>query len=502
MNRIIRCQVENEFIRGAGQVIGAAGSHDDVDLELSFSPVWAGTAKKIVWFDALGENTVITALGTDLLIPSELETYRVSVPAEAKAVEGDMRLTIRGVNVEDGVETRAVVAATAAFRVLPALWDPLAGESGDVTASQADQLRQEIEAIKENIADAAKASSALAQTQKAAEEAKQSALDAGSDRVRAEGARDRAEDAKNRAERAGEGALSAQAAAEAARADTLAASRDAEAAKAAAFFAAEESKSSAQSAGQAASYAAASARAAIQHSGRPPQPMGGTWWLWDAERQEYVNSGVSCELEGPRGVGVERMELTRGDHSPGNTDVYTLTLTSGEKLDIPVYNGQNGLGVGDVLGVQFDLTIPRGAWDNGSAAAADSRLLALGTYKYLIWPDEGCREEAALCEVQALDILENGTVSFRCRQTPDSELVLHVLRLQLGAGSDVSFQGKSLAEILREVLEQTRGSCCETATDGEVWQLLEEVFGPSGTEDPDNTATDREVEEMLEEVFG
>lgn len=178
MNRIIRCEVENEFIRGAGVVIGAAGSHDDVELELSFSPMWDGTSKKIVWFDALGEQAVVTALGTDLLAAGETETYRVSVPAEAKAVEGDMMLTIRGVHVADGVEQRAVVAATARFKVLPALWDPLAVESSDVTASQADQLRQEIETIKSDIADAAKASAALAETQKAAAAAAESAATA------------------------------------------------------------------------------------------------------------------------------------------------------------------------------------------------------------------------------------------------------------------------------------------------------------------------------------
>lgn len=175
MNRIIRCEVENEFIRGAGVVIGAAGSHDDVELELRFSPVWEGTAKKIVWFDALGENAVVTSLGTDLLLPGESETYRVRVPHEAKAVEGDMLLTIRGVNVTGQTETRAVVAATAPFRVLPALWDPLAVESSEPSASVSDQLRQEIESIKSDIVDAAKAADALTETQQAAAAAAESA---------------------------------------------------------------------------------------------------------------------------------------------------------------------------------------------------------------------------------------------------------------------------------------------------------------------------------------
>lgn len=154
-NRIIRCKVENEFIRGAGGVIGAAGSHDDVELELSFSPVWEGTSKKIVWFDALNENPVVTVLGSNLLVPGEDNLYRVPVPVEAKAVEGDMKITIRGANVADGVETRAVVAATACFKVLPAIWDPLAVESSEPSASVTDQLQQEIEGVKSDLEDTA-----------------------------------------------------------------------------------------------------------------------------------------------------------------------------------------------------------------------------------------------------------------------------------------------------------------------------------------------------------
>ena len=166
-NRIIKCQVANEFIKGTGQVIGAAGSHDDVELELEFSPMWDGTSKRIAWFDALGENPVITILTTNLLVPGTEDTYRVPVPPEAKAVEGNMMLTIRGAEVENGRETRAVVAATAMFVVLPARWDPFADESQDVTPSQADQLQAQYEDIKRDIAKAAAASDALELAQEA-----------------------------------------------------------------------------------------------------------------------------------------------------------------------------------------------------------------------------------------------------------------------------------------------------------------------------------------------
>lgn len=186
-NRIIRCAVENEFIRGAGVVIGAAGSHDDVELELSFSPMWEGTSKKIVWFDALNEQTVVTALTTNLLVPGNDNLYRVPVPGEAKAVEGDMKITIRGANVTGTTETRAVVAATACFKVLPALWDPLAVESGEPSASVSDQLQQELEDIKGDIVDAAKAADALEQTEAARDAAQASAGSAANSAIAAAG---------------------------------------------------------------------------------------------------------------------------------------------------------------------------------------------------------------------------------------------------------------------------------------------------------------------------
>lgn len=257
MNRIIRCEVDNEFIKGAGVVIGAAGSHDDVELELSFSPVWDGTSKKIVWFDALGENAVVTALTTDLLVTGEDNLYRVPVPGEAKAVEGDMHLTVRGVNVTGTTETRAVVAATARFRVLPALWDPLAVESSEPSASVSDQLQQEIEDIKQDIVGASTAADAKDAAADSAIAAAGSATAAGNSATQAAGS-------------ATSAANSATAAA-----------------------------GSASAAAGSATNAAASAQTAVQYSGKPPMIQTGTWWTWNAAAQAYEDTGN--QARGQRG---------------------------------------------------------------------------------------------------------------------------------------------------------------------------------------------------------
>lgn len=92
-------------------------------------------------------------------------------------------------------------------------------------------------------------------------------------------------------------------------------------------------------------------------------------------------------------MGIQDIRLTKGDHSPGTTDIYTVHMTDGSTYTISVYNGLNGTGAGDVLGISFDLVIPAEGWSEGSVTIADERLLALGTHKYFLSADEACKEE-------------------------------------------------------------------------------------------------------------
>ena len=152
MQKIISCKVTDEYVQGTGAVVGAVGSHNDAALELSFSEIWDGTTKRIVWYDALGQNPTLTILTVDLLVPGEAEVYRVPIPAEAKAVAGNLMMTIRGVVIgSDGKEEKAVVSATATFVVLDSVWDDNASESKDITPSQAEQLQAEVDSIKMDI---------------------------------------------------------------------------------------------------------------------------------------------------------------------------------------------------------------------------------------------------------------------------------------------------------------------------------------------------------------
>lgn len=210
--REIPIQVTDEYVRGAGVAVGAAGSHDDVALRISFSPMWTGTARSIVWLDAAGENPTTTQLGTGLLAEGKTEVYLVPIPAEPKALPGEMTMTIKGATVSGGKETAATLTAAARFRVLESAWDPDAEESADITPTQAEQLRSEIDAVKADIV-VVRGVAAAEEERKVTEEARGKAEslraekeaareDAEAERAAAEAARVKAEAARETAEKA------------------------------------------------------------------------------------------------------------------------------------------------------------------------------------------------------------------------------------------------------------------------------------------------------------
>lgn len=252
--RTIPCQVTDEYVRGDRVVVGAAGSHNDVALRLAFGPMWEGTARSIVWKDALGGNPTVTILGTDLLETGETEVYIVPIPAEPKAYAGDMTMTIKGAVVDGDTETSATLTARAFFTVMESDWDEDAAESGDITPTQAEQLQAQLEAIKDNIA---------ASTQAATEAAGSAAAAATSEAA----AGSHADSASNSASLA---ALSAQGAANSATEandSRLAAARsaaEAETARTAAENAATQAEASSQAAAESRDAAVASEKNAAE----------------------------------------------------------------------------------------------------------------------------------------------------------------------------------------------------------------------------------------------
>lgn len=269
------------------------------------------------------------------------------------------------------------------------------------------------------------------------EQATADALAAQEAREAAETARDAAALSEANAKSSETSALESRTAAEAAKDEALAAKESAEEDAIAAAQDKKDAENAKVAAEESASNAANSAAKAEQYSGKPPKPQNGTWWIWNAETGEYYDTKISCELPGPIGIGIDNIQLTSGDHSPGTTDIYTVLLTDGSSYTISVYNGLNGTGAGDVLGISFDLVIPASGWKDGSITIADNRLLALATHKYFLSADEACKEKFIDCNVQPKDITTTGFITFTNETDPAMDLTVNLIRFELSGNGAI-----------------------------------------------------------------
>ena len=176
---IVKLQISNEYIQGSGVSVGAVGSHDNVLLEMDFRPsaVWAGTTRRAIFANALGENRTVIVLTTNLLEEGQGEIYLVPVPQQAKDVAGECFLTVEGfVTNGNGKEIVRCVTEEARFRVLPSKL--YTNDSAPVTPSQAEQLQAEIDSIKTTIVNAGISERNAAASAAAALESKNGAVSA------------------------------------------------------------------------------------------------------------------------------------------------------------------------------------------------------------------------------------------------------------------------------------------------------------------------------------
>lgn len=86
-------------------------------------------------------------------------------------------------------------------------------------------------------------------------------------------------------------------------------------------------------------------------------------YIFDGITGEFINNGPlqgakgDTGATGPHGAtgnGISGIALKSGNHAPGTSDVYTITLTDGTTFDFEVYNGANGQGAGDMLASVYD----------------------------------------------------------------------------------------------------------------------------------------------------
>lgn len=148
-------------------------------------------------------------------------------------------------------------------------------------------------------------------------------------------------------------------------------------------------------------------------------------------------------LRGPQGIigpkgetgltgnGIANIHMTKGDHMPGTTDIHTVTMTDGTQYNISTYNGRNGTGAGDVLGIAFDIVLPADGWNDGRIIIADDRFLASAIHKYFVDAYESDREEYLECGVDAEDITTDGFMVFTNIADPIKDITVNVIRLEM-----------------------------------------------------------------------
>lgn len=429
--RVIPIEIDNEYVKGAEVPAGAAGSHHDVVLEITFNPMWDNLAKKITWLNAKGENPAITILTADMLLPGTTNMYCVPIPAEPKEFAGDMVMTVKGAVANGETEQRATVSARCTFRILQADFDDTADLEGDITPTQATQLQSQIDNILGTIQDARAAATEAADSAANAENSAQESNDysklsesyahgntgvrsgenvdnsmyysqqAAAKKLEAEQARDAAVEAKNDAvtakglaETAKSEAVTAKGLAETARDEANAAKQNAEAARDAAHTS-EENASAAKTDAETAKDAAVTAKdtATAQATLAKSYAVGGTASRAgeDTDNSEWYYSKAKAEKEAAEAAknGAETAERLSESWTHGGTGA-----RDGEDTDnaeywcnqanlaagggVSSFNGRNGAVVpqtGDYTPAQV------GADPAGAADAVQSNLEAHTTNK-------------------------------------------------------------------------------------------------------------------------
>jgi chemotaxis protein histidine kinase CheA len=380
--RTIPVQVNNEYVQGAGVAVGAAGSHNDVVLEIAFSPLWDGLAKKITWLDANGENATLTILTTNMLKTGETTVYQVPIPAEPKACAGELTMTIKGATVSGSTETRATLSTSCTFRVLPSAYSNAADESGDVTPTQAEQLQAEIDDILETISaaeasataaaaseTAAAGSATLATEAKTAAEAAQAAAETAE--TNAETAEASAETAKTAAEAAQAASEAAQSAADTAQAGAEAAQNAAETAEGTATIKATESGQSAAAALASKNTAAGSAATAVDSAATAVGAATDAQTAQEAAEDAQGAAETSAASAAGSAAASESWAVggtgTRAGEDTNNAHYWSIVAQGAAAGGVSTFNGRSGA----VVPASGDYTPSMvGADASGAAAAA------------------------------------------------------------------------------------------------------------------------------------
>lgn len=268
MDRIINVKIGGNYLSKDSNNAGTRGEANATILRITFDEGWDGFAKSVVFWDAHGLNPTRLTLTTNMWEKDEEKpeetprTYLVPIPKEALGIAGEVSFKIEGYN-DEGVRQ---VSVTDTLEVHDSLVTDL---KYDPTPTQAEQLQVQIDSIAENI-------------------------------YKAEVYRD---DAATLASQAGT-----------AKSDTEVLKNEVESIKAEVLLSKEASAGFAENAKTYANHASDYASKAVA-AAQTLSVIGanGNWFLWDANAEEYIDSGVRAQAGS---------EVYLGDNPPDSADVW------------------------------------------------------------------------------------------------------------------------------------------------------------------------------------
>lgn len=147
MDRIIEVKVCGNHLTKDSKIAGTKGEGNITKLRITFDENWEDFAKRVIFWDAYGQNPVRVVLTVQMIedISKSTRVYIVPIPHEAMARAGWMTFSVQGT-----LDNKNQVSITSTLEVKdsPDILEPL-----DPTPSEVEQLQGEIEAIKGDLQD-------------------------------------------------------------------------------------------------------------------------------------------------------------------------------------------------------------------------------------------------------------------------------------------------------------------------------------------------------------
>lgn len=152
MDRTIEVVVNGEFVKKDSKNGGVQGEANATYLHITMSEDWEPYSKRIIWLDAYGENPVAVILYNtidELYDGADGLEFTTPIPGEPLAEAGWCTFTIEGYSDDDDGSIAITVSDSLQVKVNNSYYAP-----AEPTATQAQQLQEQIEDAAQSVVDA------------------------------------------------------------------------------------------------------------------------------------------------------------------------------------------------------------------------------------------------------------------------------------------------------------------------------------------------------------